>query len=131
MTHVYLPHIARNMHSPGRWEHYQQLVKALWRSTKKSRSEQSREMADQERMVRAAHRLLWEFDVPVRSEAPTESGSHIGAGWKDTDMQPKKEGKRTVLNKKQYRQVGQSYVMPYVAYLFVKVCTYHVQHFRN
>ena len=29
MTHVYLPHIARNMHSPGRWEHYQQLVKAL------------------------------------------------------------------------------------------------------
>ena len=91
MTHVYLPHIARNMHSPGRWEHYQQLVKALWRSTKKSRLEQSREMADQERMVRAAHRLLWEFDVPVRSEAPTESGSHIGAGWKDTGMQPKKE----------------------------------------
>ena len=119
------------MHWPGRWEHYQLLVKALWRSTKKSRSEQSREMADQERMVRAAHRLMWEFDVPVRSEAPTESGSHIGAGWQDTDMQPKKEGKRTVLNKKQYRQVEWSYVMPYVAYLFVNVCTYHAQHFQK
>ena len=119
MTHVYLPHIARNMHSPGRWEHYQQLVKALWRSTKKSRLAQSREMADQERMVRAAHRLLWEFNVPVRSEAPTESGSQIGAGWKDTDMQPKKAGRQANSPEQETIPPGRTVICHAICCIFV------------
>ena len=56
-------HIARYMHCSGRWEHYQQLMKALWRSSKKSRDAQAEDMAGKERLVRAAHRLLWHSGV--------------------------------------------------------------------